>query len=177
MKKSDRGRMPQALPLANILEKLLCARGMDQQLQKYRAFTCWPRAVGPQVAAQTQPVRIRDGVLEVRVAHPVWMQQLQLLKPRILAKLAEQLGPGVIRDLYLRQGRIERSAASATGAAPLPWKKTPLAAAEEEKIAAVAQKLGDPELRREFERLMRRQKQLEKSRSKPQDSPADDSPS
>ena len=107
MKKSDRPRAPRALPLAEILEGLLHERGMDTKLHKYRAFSCWPKAVGPQIAAHTQPARIRDGVLEVKVAHPVWMQQLQLLKPRILARLAEELGPDVIREIYLRQGRIE----------------------------------------------------------------------
>ncbi|HDR46235.1 MAG TPA: DUF721 domain-containing protein [Geoalkalibacter subterraneus] len=167
MKKSDRPRAPRALPLAEILEGLLRERGMDTKLHKYRAFSCWPKAVGPQIAAQTQPARIRDGVLEVKVAHPVWMQQLQLLKPRILARLAEELGPDVIREIYLRQGRIERGGHSEP-AAPPAWRDVALSPEEEDEIHRVAERLADPDLRDEFERLMRRQKKLNKCRERAQ---------
>ncbi|WP_305044176.1 DUF721 domain-containing protein [Geoalkalibacter sp.] len=176
MKKTDRGRMPRALPLGDILEQYLTERGLGERLHKYRAFSCWKQAVGPQVAAQTQPLRIRDGILEVRVAHPVWMQQLQLLKPRILARLAEHLGPDAIRDLYLRQGRVEAPASGAQSAAP-SWKTIRLNAEDEQRIAAALAAVVDAELRRQMERVMRRQLQLEKARRAAQSSAPDSSAS
>ncbi|KIH77928.1 Protein of unknown function [Geoalkalibacter ferrihydriticus] len=177
MTKSDRGRMFRALPLGEILEQVLKERGLSDRLHKYRAFSCWARAVGPQVAAQTQPLRIRDGILEVRVAHPVWMQQLQLLKPRILARLAEYLGPGVINDLYLRQGRIEKNPSTTGAPTPLAWKSIKLGPAEEEYIAATLATVTDPDLRRNMERVMRRQAQVEKARREAQKSSAGSSSS
>jgi len=177
MKKTDRGRMPRALPLGDILEQYLTERGLGERLHKYRAFSCWKQAVGPQIAAQTQPLRIRDGILEVRVAHPVWMQQLQLLKPRILARLAEHLGPDAIRDLYLRQGRVEGTQAGATQSSAPAWKNQKLDEADEKRIAAALAPITDADLRRNLERVMRRQAQLEKARREAQASKSDASSS
>ncbi|MDO3378804.1 DUF721 domain-containing protein [Geoalkalibacter halelectricus] len=169
MKKSDRGRMVRALPLGDILEQVLQERGLSDRLHKYRAFTCWAKAVGPQIAAQTQPLRVRDKILEVRVAHPVWMQQLQLLKPRILARLSEHLGPGVINDLYLRQGRIDQNP-QATAPHPPAWKSAKLSPDQERHIADTLASISDPDLRRTMERVMRRQAQLENARRAAQSS-------
>ena len=66
---------------------LLASLGLEERLQQYRALLLWDEVVGPQIAARTRPEKIRDGVLEVCVDQPTWMQQLQLLKPQILAKL------------------------------------------------------------------------------------------
>ena len=47
----------------------------------------WEKAVGPQIARQTEPFRLKDGTLQVRVTTPAWMQQLQFLKEEILEKV------------------------------------------------------------------------------------------
>lgn len=88
-----------------ILDALTRRMGVRERLDQYRAWALWSEVVGPQTAAHARPFRVRDGVLEVRVDHPVWMQQLQLLKPRILSRLNEILAPAAIRDIHWKHGR------------------------------------------------------------------------
>jgi len=48
----------------------------------------WPRLVGPQVAAVTEPLRITaDGTLFVAVATNPWMAELSLMEPQLLAAI------------------------------------------------------------------------------------------
>lgn len=65
----------------------------------------WRAAVGHRVADRTQPGRLGRGVLEVRVASPVWAQELTYLAPTITDRLRAS---GVdVHELRFRVGNIE----------------------------------------------------------------------
>jgi predicted nucleic acid-binding Zn ribbon protein len=59
----------------------------------------WPGAVGPAIAAQATPSAERGGVLTVSCSAAVWAQELDLMGPSILARLAELIGPGKVKRL------------------------------------------------------------------------------
>ena len=103
MSRPRRPRMARAAKAGDLLDSLLQGWGLNERLQQYRAVLIWDEVVGAQIAARTRPERIRDGVLEVCVDQPVWMQQLQLLKPQLLAKLNAQLGDAPLRDIFLKR--------------------------------------------------------------------------
>ena len=51
---------------------------------------------------------MRSGVIEARVRDSAWMQRIQMEKPRILARIFEQLGDDEEPlDLRLRIGTLE----------------------------------------------------------------------
>lgn len=106
-----RNRMFHPAKAAAVLDALTRNMGVRERLEPYRAWKVWAEVVGPQTAQHAQPFRLRGGVLEVRVDHPVWMQQLQLLKPRILERLNLAIAPGVLEDIHLRHGQPEIPAA------------------------------------------------------------------
>jgi hypothetical protein len=151
------------LSASDLLETLLHERGLMDKLHAYRAWQVWDKVVGDQIAARAQPIRLRDDILEVRVDHPVWMQQLQLLKPRLLAQLNERLGAGTIRDLFLRQGR-KREQTPQQHSPASSWRTATLDPAESERIEVMVGHLDDPELRRRLAALCERQLRLEKAR-------------
>jgi hypothetical protein len=132
-------------------------------LRAYESWRVWNEVVGPQIAAHAQPAKIRDGVLDVRVDQAVWMQQLQLMKPKILARLNERLGAEVFRDIFWRRGRVEQPLVAAEpGSLPLP----PLPAEDMARIREIVAPLEDAELRRHLQQLLVRQAQLDLARSK-----------
>jgi hypothetical protein len=138
---------------------------MEGKLREYRAWQVWDEAVGPQVAARARPVRIREGVLEVRVDSPAWMQQLQLLKPKILARLNERLGGEVIRDLFWRRGRTEPEAVEAPARSQAPaWRTATLTEEELGRVEAALAPLTDPELRQQLRAVLIRQAKLDRTR-------------
>lgn len=151
--------------IQRILQQWLTARGMNEKFSRYRVWQFWEAAVGAQIAARAKPVRLRGSILEVRVDHPVWMQQLQLLKPRILARLNEHLGERLIDDLFLRHGRTGSAPAEKDpDALPGNWQSEPLGEEERRHIEKTVAALHDGDLRRHLRHLMEMQLRLDKAR-------------
>jgi len=60
----------------------------------------WPRLVGPQVAAVTEPLRITaDGTLFVAVKTNPWMTELSLMEPQLLAAINVVKGRPAVKKL------------------------------------------------------------------------------
>jgi len=168
---SSRPPQRRALRAASILEELLEQRGMDQKLREYRAWQVWEQVVGAQIARHARPLRLREGVLEVRVDQPIWMQQLQLMAPQILAKLNRVLGEELIRSIFWRRGKLEnRESAADTDppAKPLP----PLDEQSQERILQATSTLTDADVKSSLASLLALQARLDKRRQLEDDSGA-----
>ncbi len=74
--------------------------------QALGVWPAWEQAVGPQVATRARPVALRDGILYVNVAHPVWLQELTPMRETLLRQLQKQAGKAVVRDLRFRVGML-----------------------------------------------------------------------
>jgi len=155
--------MPRASHAGSILQQLFNSQGMEQKFREYRAWEVWEKVVGPQIASHARPLRLREGVLEVRVDQPIWMQQLRLMAPEILQKLNRALGEELIRELYWRRGTLkqaEQSEPPSPPAKPLPK----LAPEDAQKIAETTASLHDKELQTSLKSLLTLQARLNKQR-------------
>ncbi len=92
--------------ISSIIDTILTRKGLKKKIGLYRALEVWDDTVGAQIAANTEPVAIRRGVLEVKVSNHGWLQQLQFLKPEIVEKLNRRIGKRVVKNLFLRIGEI-----------------------------------------------------------------------
>lgn len=61
----------------------------------------WAEVVGPQVAERCRPETFDDGVLVVRADSTAWAVQVRRLVPQLLARLAEEIGEGVVREVQV----------------------------------------------------------------------------
>ena len=86
-------------PLTAALGGLLSARGWRQQAAMGAVFGNWPEIVGREVAAHTRPESFDDGELTVTADSDAWATQVRYLAPKVLARLAEELGTGTVRHL------------------------------------------------------------------------------
>ncbi len=162
MRRPRRPRLKQAARAGDLVEKLLKGLGLNERLQQYRALIIWEEVVGPQIAARTRPIRIREGVLEVNVDQPTWRQQLQLMKPKILAQLNAELGKATIKDLYLKRGKV--SVRAEKQAEPPPaWRMVQLDESEKQQVTGLLTAIEDPELRDEMEKFLLKQMRLLKA--------------
>ena len=151
MSKKNRGGKESKV--GDLVEQLFISKGMTTQLKKYQTWSCWNDVVGPQIARHAQPLRIRDRILEVRVSQPVWMQQLQLLKPKILQQLNERLSEELIEEIYLKRGNVTPPEIPQ---ASQPNKVVPLTEAEKTHLNAILEGLDDPDLRNSLLELISR---------------------
>jgi predicted nucleic acid-binding Zn ribbon protein len=92
-----RGR-PEAVGEA--LQRYLAQSGLGTRLAQAQVIPDWPRLVGPQIAAVTEPESVSpDGTLFVRVATSSWMTELQLMAPQVMAAINAGRGVGRIKTI------------------------------------------------------------------------------
>lgn len=143
----------------SLIEGILGNLGISNKIEQHRIWAIWEEAVGEQVAQHAIPSKIRNDVLEIKVAHPVWMQQLQLLKPRLLKQINEHLGDTPISDLYLRRGQIVKEPiAIVEPPEPLPELNND----EIKSVHDLTSHIKDDEVRTALDELLQKQRRLDK---------------
>lgn len=86
-------------PMAKVLDQLLQNLGIERRVKEHMAITHWQEAVGAKIAAVATPMRVRDGILFVRVDSSVWRNELLFHKGLIIAKLNRLIGKSVVEDI------------------------------------------------------------------------------
>lgn len=107
-KRNRRVRLDAPEPLEELLDRVGEHRFARKQLPIPLAR--WRAAVGPRIADRARPVAIERGLLIVKVVTSVWANELAMLAPQILEKLAKpsNLGPALdIKGLRFRVGPLE----------------------------------------------------------------------
>ncbi|MEN6620580.1 MAG: DUF721 domain-containing protein [Smithella sp.] len=90
--------------IGEILTVAFKRRGMGAKLEENAVLKFWPKAVGKQIALQTQPDILRNGTLFVKTTSSVWVQQLHFMKKEIREKLNELAGKVVIKEIRFSIG-------------------------------------------------------------------------
>jgi len=62
----------------------------------------WDEVVGQRIAAVTDVVSERDGIVTVDCRSSVWAQELEMMKGRIMARLRDRLGDSGPEDVRFR---------------------------------------------------------------------------
>jgi predicted nucleic acid-binding Zn ribbon protein len=89
--------------LSEILARLFTQRGWGRPQQQLHIEEMWRQAAGEEIAARTQAVAVKRGILEVHVADGVLLQELaSFQKQRLIAELQRVTAPGAIKDLRFR---------------------------------------------------------------------------
>jgi predicted nucleic acid-binding Zn ribbon protein len=74
--------------VANVVAEFLAQRGLADRVEQAGIIPEWPRLVGEQIAAVTEPQSISaNGTLFVAVTTNAWMNELSLLEPELLRSL------------------------------------------------------------------------------------------
>jgi predicted nucleic acid-binding Zn ribbon protein len=101
---NEKRRKP--VPIAEALTGFLTRRGLARRIEQAEAVVDWPSAVGPQIAAVTQPISITpDGTLFVAVTTNSWMNELSLMEPDLLAALNKGDGRDKVRKIRFQLRR------------------------------------------------------------------------
>ena len=74
--------------VANVIADVLAQRGLTDRVEQAGIIPEWPRLVGDQIAAVTEPQSVSaNGSLFVAVTTNAWMNELSLLEPELLRSL------------------------------------------------------------------------------------------
>lgn len=98
---TERKRKPEAI--ADALASFLDQSGLAARVEQAAIVPEWPRLVGEQIAAVTEPLSIaRDGTLFVAVRTNAWMNELSLMEPQLLAALNAREGGAKVSRIHWR---------------------------------------------------------------------------
>jgi hypothetical protein len=154
--------------IGEILFKALKRRGMAAKLEENALLKFWPKAVGPQIASQTQPDCLRAGTLFIKTTSSVWVQQLHFIKDDIRVKMNELSGKEAIKEIRFSVGhKLAKAKAEANN---IVTKKLVLKERDKKMIAETIASLADQELASILKRVMqveisrRRVREAEKGR-------------
>jgi hypothetical protein len=148
MASAPRGTRPERIGV--ILREHIDALGWKARLREEEVLTGWAVAVGPQIAAHARPSHITNRRLTVVTESPVWTQQLSLLKPELLQRLAGNCGPQAVTDLFFVTGKIEPLPPPAAPTAP----RRPPAPALPADLQQHLDGIADAEVRESVRRLI-----------------------
>lgn len=144
--------------LGEILARVLSQEKLQREYKHGPVFQLWSQLVGPWLAQRCWPVSIRKGVLLVRVAGPLWMQELQLQKAELLERIAALVGPDRVLDIrFTTRGAKSsalRRARGLSGGEVLPPR--PLSDEERAWVDEVSGPVQDPALRSVLRRILER---------------------
>ena len=90
------------------LQSAFTRLGLSGKLAQQRALVIWPEVVGPQIAAATRPLHVRDGILFVATKSSTWAHELIFRKAAILAGLGST-GQRSVERHPLPGARLPRS--------------------------------------------------------------------
>ncbi|MDQ1704043.1 MAG: hypothetical protein QOF18_409 [Frankiaceae bacterium] len=78
---------------------LVRERKWDATLRAEGILTRWEQLVGAEISAHCRPERLADGELTCVAESSAWATQIRLLSGQLLARLAADLGPDVVRRI------------------------------------------------------------------------------
>jgi len=149
--------------LGEILDKYCNRLGLSRRMNEQRLLDAWGEAVGEGVAKRTEPIRIENRVLFLKVTNSVWMQQLQFMKELILKNLHEKTGINFLQDLRFFIGEVENLDKGKKGE-NLKGDLPPLSDSDMQNIAKEVSGVQDPEMKKILSGLYSRALAVERNR-------------
>ena len=152
--------------MAPLVAQTLRQAGLGRVVLMSRLERHWEEIVGPQLAAVTQPDKIRSQVLFVTVSDAIWLQQMMFYQSQVLHNIRDVLGEVAISRLHFAlassplrppasSGKASRSGTSEPDVPPVTDAGR-LTSAEEELVRSGTEGIADPELRDAIQRAWRR---------------------
>jgi len=101
---AKRPSLPRPVPVKDVLRRVLSPGDRDALELRQQVRRVWETVVPAALLSQARLVDLRRKELWVEVNASPLSQELQFLKPKILAALDRALGPGKVKDLRVRVG-------------------------------------------------------------------------
>lgn len=145
-------RLKVVKPVSELVDRVLSGYHVAEDVRRRRILTDWTRIVGGRIAANTEPGRVHDGVLDIRVRNSSWMHELSFMTEDLKARVNQAVGePPLVSDIRWILARARYA-----DDRPLPERRPPagrrvgLRAASRERLAEIQQEsaqVDDDELR------------------------------
>ncbi len=148
-KKKRRGRLNR---VDKVLENVVRYKGMGSMVRMWSLIKVWNEVVGETLAGRTEPLRIADDCLIVKVADSSWAHELTYLKDDLIERIGMQIEGRPIKDIRFVIGSLQGPRQVQRGPVDLSHVDV-----DEKEIAATLDSKalkGKPKLRKLFKKLI-----------------------
>ncbi len=85
--------------LSEVLSEYMRDNGTNTAMLERRAASLWNYIMGPTITKNTNSVRVKDGIMYVRLNSSMVRAELFNMKARILAEINKQVGQEAVKDI------------------------------------------------------------------------------
>jgi len=86
-------------PISEVIKEYLEELKITGKLKEYEALRLWEELLGKTVASRTKELKIKNGILYVKIRSPLVKQELLMIKDSIIKKMNEKLGDEIIKAI------------------------------------------------------------------------------
>jgi predicted nucleic acid-binding Zn ribbon protein len=94
--------MPKPDNIADLLKTYVKNKDIAKKINHYRLFNYWSAIVGSDISLHAQPKMLRNKVLYISAANPVWSTELGMMSEEIIKKINEFLADEVVKELRIK---------------------------------------------------------------------------
>ncbi len=153
-----RGPFSKPRRFATILKEVRRKEPWGRRLARNFVFRIWPRAVGEGISRAARPVSLKNNCLHVEVADSSWLYELEFRKQELLARINEHMEDSRVDEIRftLSNAGITFNYDDEQGEpAAISRKATPISSGDDTAIEDAIADMGDEQLRRAAEQLIR----------------------
>ena len=153
-----RGPFAKPRRFASILKEVRRKEPWGRRLARNFVFRIWPRAVGEGISRAARPVSLKNNCLHVEVADSSWLYELEFRKQELLARINEHMEDSRVDEIRftLSNAGITFNYDDEQGEpAAISRKATPISSGDDAAIEDAIADMGDEQLRRAAEQLIR----------------------
>tara|TARA_Y100001936_G_scaffold229575_1_gene251885 strand:- start:510 stop:785 length:276 start_codon:yes stop_codon:yes gene_type:complete len=88
--------------LKKVLKETLDKTGVQKNIEENTTHLIWADVVGQRISKNVETKKIKKGVLYLVAKTPVWRNEINLIKKKIIDKLNKKLKKEIIRDLRIK---------------------------------------------------------------------------
>lgn len=88
--------------LSDVLKDYIEENKLHAKLTEVDLIASWEKVVGRTIARYTESLRISNGTLFVKTSSPALRSELVMMKQQLKARLNEQAGEAIIKDIVFR---------------------------------------------------------------------------
>jgi predicted nucleic acid-binding Zn ribbon protein len=87
------------IPVRNAILAFFKSIGMRERFEENLAIAFWDATVGKQIAQHTEPLKVIQGVMLVKVDEDVWRTELSFRKHELIQEINKKIGKKAINEI------------------------------------------------------------------------------
>lgn len=85
--------------IGQLIDQLARLYHFDKKIKENEVIIKWNEIAGSTIASATEPIRVKDGVLYLKVKNDVWRNELHYQKLNLLRKIQKSLKEQIITEI------------------------------------------------------------------------------